>query len=131
MRIPRRLITVLFLAVFFLPAPGPAGPAIAEDVGFLSVFEDMPLMPGLTEDTERAMVFDKPEGRIVEAVASGQASAAAVSRFYAEALPQLGWRAMGGDVFRREGEELRLEMLAGNGGVTVRFASAPIGAAGQ
>src|SRR3546814_15324856 len=38
---------------------------------FLSVADDIPLMSGLTENTDAATVFDKPAGRIVTAEASG------------------------------------------------------------
>src|SRR3546814_10021424 len=38
---------------------------------FLSVADDIPLMSGLTENTDAATVFDKPAGRIVTAEAGG------------------------------------------------------------
>lgn len=127
MKISNGFVLAAVLAGFFMMAPFGGGPARAGGDGFLSVFEDLPLMPGLAEDTARGMAFDTPGGRVVEAVAWGEATTGQVRRFYAEALPQLGWRQVGEGVYRREGEELRLELMAESGKVTVRFASAPIG----
>ena len=46
---------------------------------------------------EAALIFDKPQGRIVEMAAiadneKGQISRAAVEAFYRASLPNLGWR---------------------------------------
>ena len=49
-------------------------------------------MPGLIPIAGSDLVFDKPEGRIVEAQAQGASSRAKVQAFYAASLPQLGWR---------------------------------------
>jgi hypothetical protein len=76
--------------------------------GFLTGIEDVPLPPGLTEAPGGGMVFDSPTGRIVEAVASGQAAAEQIKSFYAETLPQLGWTRVSDTEFRREAETLRL-----------------------
>src|SRR5215469_8306568 len=40
--------------------------------GFVVGTEDVPLMPGLAPVPGSSLVFDKPEGRIVEAQASGK-----------------------------------------------------------
>jgi hypothetical protein len=96
-----------------------AAPARAQG-GFVAGIEDLPLMPGLTEQGE-ASVFDAPQGRVVEATAQGAPSRAAVLEFYARALPQLGWRAEGDGRFAREGERLVLEFPASQGATLVRF----------
>jgi len=96
-------------------APGLLPPAYAQTPNqkaaapaFLSVAEDIPLMPGLTENREIATQFDKPEGRISSAEARGALQRRAVSAFYAAALPQLGWQALGPDSYGREAETLSL-----------------------
>lgn len=97
---------------------------------FLGAVDDLPLMPGLTEDTQAAMTFDAPEGRIVEATAVGAVTRTAVLDFYAETLPQLGWtvenRAVG--TFLREGERLVVDFPEPNGGdsLAVRFSVTPV-----
>jgi hypothetical protein len=123
---PRLFILVAVLAVGLAAACG----AAAQDtrVAFVSGIEDLPLMPGLAEIDETAMVFDTPGGRIVEALASGPVSRDQVVRFYAATLPQLGWSADGETLFRREGETLELHfsdpsIVAGQ--LAVRFALAP------
>lgn len=85
-----------------------------EAAGFISTIEDLPLMPGLIEE-EGGMVFDSARGRIVEAYATGPVSEGAVIAFYAETLPQLGWRPDGPGVFSREGEILKVEFPGGPG----------------
>jgi len=109
-----------------------AGASAAGD--FLEAAEDLPLAPGLVEDHEAAMVFDKPGGRIVETSARGRhSSAAATAAFYSETLPQLGWASQaseraGGAVvlrFARAREALSLVISESDGGVVVRFAITP------
>ena len=124
--LPRLLILVTVLAVGLAAACG----AAAQDarVAFISGIEDLPLMPGLAEIDETAMVFDTPGGRIIEALTSGPVSRDQVVRFYAATLPQLGWSADGETLFRRESETLELHfsdppVVAGQ--LAVRFALAP------
>jgi hypothetical protein len=111
----RRLVFLLLLA---LPLP-----ALAD--GFVAGTEDVPLMPGLAPVTGSSLVFDKPQGRIVEAQASGKVTRAAVHDFYATSLPQLGWSASGANAWRREGEVLRLDFHERDGVLTVGFTLSP------
>lgn len=93
---------------------------------FLSITEDVPLMPGLAESAETATVFDKPAGRIATTEAVGPVTASAVKRFYVETLPQLGWQVLAPDLFRREAERLRLSFSGRDGtALTVRFELLP------
>lgn len=122
-----RLLTRLFLCLMLAAAAAaPAAWAQGRPAGFLSVIDDVPLMPGLSERMDAAVVFDKPEGRIVEAEATGRLSRADVLKFYASSLPQLGWRARGEGKFLRDREELALTFMSGSGGsLTVRFTLSP------
>jgi len=116
------------LAAGGVPGTGSApGPAVGADA-FVSAIDDLPLMPGLVEDPDAAMVFDSPAGRIVEAFAQGAVLAPDVLAFYAATLPQLGWRPAGPGEFRREREILTVEFpdpAAKAPPLTVRFALAP------
>ncbi len=85
-----------------------------EAAGFISMIEDLPLMPGLVEE-EGGMVFDSAQGRIVQVYAIGWVSEGEVRDFYDDTLPQLGWRPYGPGVFRREGEILKVEFPGGSG----------------
>jgi len=92
---------------------------------FVPGTEDVPLMAGLTPVTGSSLVFDKPEGRIVEAQASGKVTRAAARAFYGASLPQLGWTAAGADAWRREGEVLRLDYREERGILTLGFTLSP------
>ncbi len=111
----RRALLLLPLAL--------AAPARAAE--FVAGTEDVPLMPGLAPVGDAPLVFDKPEGRIVEAQARGKLARAGVRDFYGATLPQLGWRASGANAWRREGEVLRLDFRGHDGDLTVGFTLSP------
>jgi hypothetical protein len=111
-----RLLLALALVVLAVPA------GAAE---FVAGTEDVPLMAGLKTVEAKSLVFDKPEGRIVEAEARGIVARAKVRDFYDATLPQLGWSAAGQDAWRREGEMLRLSFGGRDGNLTVGFTLSP------
>lgn len=92
---------------------------------FVAGTDDVPLMPGLEAVSEAAVLFDQPDGRIVEAVADGTVPAARVRQFYAETLPQLGWKADGDGAWRREQERLEVKIAETGGRTQVRFLLSP------
>jgi hypothetical protein len=98
---------------------------------FLSIVEDVPLMPGLAEVPDTATVFDKPAGRIASTEAKGAVTAASVRQFYAETLPQLGWQPVGSSgsgatEYRRDAEVLQLTLSGRDGtALIVRFELRP------
>ena len=92
---------------------------------FVPGTEDVPLMPGLAPVAGSSVVFDKPEGRIVEAQAAGKVTRAAVRAFYEASLPRLGWTGGSADAWRREGEVLRLDYREERGVLTVGFTLSP------
>src|SRR5712692_3143703 len=90
----RRLAASLFLLGAMLIAAPPAAHSRPR-TGFVAGTEDVPLMPGLRNEARTLVVFDKPQGRIVEVEARGKVTRAAVEKFYAASLPALGWIADG------------------------------------
>ena len=92
---------------------------------FFSTVEDLPLMSGLLEIVEEGMVFDKPEGRIVEVVAAGAVLRGAVVAYYESTLPELGWHREGGAEFVRSGEVLRYRLGTVGEMTEIRFTIAP------
>ena len=100
-------------------------PLAARADSFVAGTEDVPLMPGLAPIAGSALAFDKPEGRIVEAQASGTVTRAAVHQFYAGTLPQLGWMPAGAETWRRELETLRLDFKGRDGDLIVGFTLSP------
>lgn len=115
----RRPLLALAL-VLLLPGTAPAQPA-----GWVPGTEDVPLMPGLAPTGDAGLVFDKPQGRIVEASARGSVSRHAVLAFYQESLPQLGWRVAGQHQFLRDGERLSLGFNGHDGNLLVDFTLVP------
>ena len=109
---------------------GRAWSQVQEGADYLSALPGFPLMPGLSEQEESWVIFDKPGGRIVEAVFGGEALPAAVRDYYLAALPALGWqiesRADEGLIFTREKERLVLTIACQGNKTLVRLALEPI-----
>jgi hypothetical protein len=129
---PMKQFLRLFPVVLMLGLLGTVPrPVWAEDTQFISAIEDLPLMAGLVEDTDSALVFDSSGGRYVEAFADGALTSKDVTVFYKATLPQLGWQKTGGMTdftFEREDETLMLEITnkADTAGmIRVRFVLSP------
>lgn len=121
----------LILAVF-LSFAGQASPAFADVEAhpalFLQNLGDVPLMPGLEEVGQEGVVFDNPEGRIVEAQAFSESLAPeAVKIFYNNVLPQFGWMSAGAQRYVREKEALEIKVLPrpDGKGTIVKFSLGP------
>lgn len=156
MRVPSLIRKTLVVAAAGLGLIGafiaePAGARDSDGSGpeargrFVAGISDLPLMEGLTARPEAGFVFDKPDGRIIEAVAAGRVSAPGVADFYRQVLSQLGWRRDAGAggraadgapsadgpgyrehlYFVREGERLEVSIADREGRVTVRFSLVP------
>ncbi len=100
-------------------------PVCARAASFLTGFEDLPLMPGLSEQDGAGLMFDTPAGRILEAMAAGEATQQQVQTFYAQTLPELGWVRQSDTQYRRDQEVLRLDFSQAGRVLTVRFTISP------
>jgi hypothetical protein len=99
-----RLLAVLpALLLLLLAAPASAEPR------FFDGIEDLPIMPGLTEDSAERFTFTAGRARVIERGAYGHVTREAVDAFYGATLEQLGWKRSAPLEFRREGEILRIE----------------------
>jgi hypothetical protein len=92
---------------------------------FLAGFDDLPVMPGLSAVEGAGIVFDTPAGRIIEGYAAGGVTEDSVRRFYDKTLPQLGWKPVAKNEFRREGEHLKIDFKGADRTLTVRFTLSP------
>lgn len=117
----RTKLFAIAIALIFLTGPDRAG----AESGYLADIDDLPLAPGLREDPDARVSFDKPAGRIVEAAATGASNGTDVGRFYTQTLPALGWEARGKTQWERGGETLRIEIEPEGSQVVVRFSIAP------
>lgn len=97
----------LLLGLLLLPLSGQA------ETNAPHSFTDAPdlyLMEGLTESVDESLLFDKPEGRIVTAIAYGALTRPDVLAFYQSLLPQLGWAKTRFGHYARDGEALFLSV---------------------
>lgn len=93
---------------------------------FFSSIQDLPVMPGLVELPDQGVVFDKPEGRIIEVVAALQAQPREdVRSYYDSVLPQLGWSRLDEGRYAREGEHLQVGFESNEGQQFLRIMVAP------
>ncbi len=98
----------------------PSGPHFAR------VIDDLPLMDGLAPRPEEDMLFVTPAaGRIAETTAEGTVDIDDVYKFYRRSLPHLGWMAVDGRTYRRDGELLRIDARAAGKLTTVQFSVTP------
>lgn len=89
-----RLAAIMVMAFVVAVAAMLAGPVRAEN--FLSAADDIPLIDGLREVPDGVLVFDKPQGRIVQltALRDSRLAVADIRDFYRRSLPNLGWTKM-------------------------------------
>ena len=124
-RHPCSILTILLALLAGSAGVDAVARAAEGQAPFVAGLEDVPLMSGLTVAPQGGVTFDTPQGRIVEAVAHGTVSGAAVMNFYTKTLPQLGWDGAPGGVWRREGETLKIEIGRQGGRLEVRFLLTP------
>lgn len=109
------------IAFLFVTAP-----VSAAETAYSTVIEDLPLMQGMTEKADEAVVFDKPAGRIVEINAETAAAPQAVEQFYAEALPPLGWQTVAPATYARGDEKLKIDTEKRGAATVAHFTLTPI-----
>ena len=82
----RYILPMFFIS--FAVSTGAVAQIASEDM-----LQDMaiPLMEGLKENAEEALLFDSPVGRIISAQASGAVDARSAFDYYRVVLPSLGW----------------------------------------
>ena len=111
-----KILNILLCTLFVINAltiglMGHPASAQSKAPDFISVIEGLPLMPGLSEDSDGAMSFDTANGRIAETIASGQVVPENVLGYYMGALPQLGWKRLTEKRYRREDEVLIIDIF--------------------
>ena len=92
---------------------------------FVTGFDDLPLMPGMTEVPDTDVSFDTTAGRIVIAFVRTPADRKNIVAFYQTTLAQLGWRKHGEAAFLREEEVLSFDYLSDGPDTIVRFSLLP------
>ena len=93
--------------------------------GFISGFEDLPLMRGMTETTANNVAFDTVHGRVLVSFAQSSESEEKILAFYKESLSQLGWKINRDGEFLRGEEILKIDFLPDGNYLAIRFSLEP------
>lgn len=77
-------------------------------------FDGVPVMPGFTAAADEALIFDKPEGRVIEITAWCDADCPPpqdIKSYYKNALTGLGWHLRPGGEFAKDQDTVHMEIL--------------------
>lgn len=103
----------ILIGFIMFPSMGNAQPQQQQQAFFETLY-DVPVMEGIIEIPDMALTFDKPNGRIAQAGAQfDRLSKSKILSFYAQILPQLGWRRLSEGRYSREGEDLVISFEQG------------------
>ncbi len=119
-------IALTFLVLSFCCIAGQGAVYAENKPAFFEALYDVPVMPGLEEVPEQAMLFDKPGGRIASVTAASKTlKADEITGFYAETLPQLGWKKIDQNQYIRDDMRLNLEVSKKPPLTIIHFSLAP------
>jgi hypothetical protein len=113
----------LFLAISILHSSN----LFADDTIFINGFEDVPMMPKLSQANNSGIAFDTQFGRIVETYLESEYNVnfIDVTKYYSETLPQLGWKKISINdkklTFSREGEILEISLTENEKPILIRI----------
>lgn len=115
----------MFLSLLLVPIVA-KGQEAGGAPAFFEALYDVPVMPGLEELKDQAMLFDKPDGRIASVTAVSETkSQGDVSRFYAETMPALGWKNINKNQYVRKKDLLTIELSTKSPYTVAKFTLSP------
>lgn len=127
-----RLLTIIAagLALLFPVAANVTAQDGIADAPLVAGVEGVPLMPGLSEAADLTVIFDKPQGRIIDATATGDVELADAYAYYRSALGETGWapllrKVVDGILVVRGEEVLHVRLRREGSGIAVHFSLAP------
>ena len=82
---------------------------------------DIPLMDGLAIDENEGFSFDTPAGQIVTVLGRTTATKKEIETFYQDSLTALGWRQISSTKYRRDQDELVLQISPAVNKIEVRL----------
>jgi hypothetical protein len=104
-----------------------AAPVRAEEALFFEALYDVPVMPGLHELKDQAIIFDKPDGKIASAsAAANHLAPKEIEVFYTQTLMELGWRKTDKNQYVRKDEKLTLSFSGKAPETIVQFTLRPL-----
>tara|TARA_R110002095_G_scaffold210521_1_gene197817 strand:- start:100 stop:504 length:405 start_codon:yes stop_codon:yes gene_type:complete len=101
--------------------------ATDQDTAYVQILSDIPLAPGLSLEDDSEVVFDVPEGKIVEVTTFGSADLLETQTFYKESLEALGWKQVPEKEwsYKRDEEFLEISFEDGEDDLQVKFRLMP------
>ncbi len=114
------------------PQPAPEQPRLvgqaAPQIDFAKSIEDLPLMPGLSVDTDKDLMFVIGKQRIAQTTLRGYVDVDQVYYFYWRTLKEMGWRDAGRNVYERDSERMTMKVSSANaaGQTLVTFTLDPV-----
>lgn len=82
---------------------------------------DIPLMDGMQINENESFSFDVPAGQIMGFTATSKKSVAEVRDFYQTALEELGWQKKSANLYRRDQDELNLQISPQKNGTSIKI----------
>lgn len=123
------VLTVLGFALSFLPFGAYSAHAqgqVSKKDTFFETLYDVPVMAGLEEIKAEALLFDKPDGKIAFVKAASKTlSVSKITEFYAQTLPQMGWKKTKENQYVRGNEQLQIDVKSQNPFTIVEFTLSP------
>lgn len=103
-------------------------PLAAKADDFIPYMDSVPLMQGFTASAADALVFDKPEGRVVEIdiwCDTQCPDRPAIAHYYTDALRTLGWQQAAPLEFTKNNERIQIDIFGAEDGTQkiIRFRS--------
>lgn len=122
-----RIVTLFAIALSMMCFECHVAQATDQDTAYVQVLSDIPLAPGLSLEEESQVIFDVPEGQIVEVATFGAADLVETQTFYKESLEALGWQAVPGKEwsYKRDEEFLEIFFDDGENDLQVKFRLMP------
>jgi len=93
--------------------------------GFVPNLPDVALPKHFVVDNDTSTFFDSAEGRIAEVNAQGFGEVDDVEDFYDDTMPQFGWKKLGKNVYRKEGELLTITATKGPSLTSIKYMLKP------
>lgn len=124
------MVRAYFIATLLLGVSVASAQDDFVDLPLVAGIEGVPLMPGLVELADDTVIFDKPEGRIIDATALGAISLRDAYTYYHGALIETGWtpllrKVIDGILMVRGGEVLHVRLRREAGETAVHFSLSP------
>ena len=121
------LVALFAIALNFACPSCVSAQATDQDTAYVQILSDVPLAPGLSLEEDSEVVFDVPEGKIVEVTAFGTADLGDTQTFYNESLEALGWQAVPEKKgsYKRDDEFLEISFDDGENDLQVKFRLMP------